>query len=187
MAELIVLAFKGLDTASQASKVLEQAQKQYLIQLADAAVVERQTEGKPKIRQMHSLTGAGALGGAFWGMLVGLLFFMPFIGLAIGAATGAIMGKFMDVGIPDDFIKQVGDTVQVGDSALFMLVGQWNEERVIQMLSQYHPTVMRTNLSTADEDKLKAAFESAAPVTPVAPEAPAAPAAPAAPEAPAAG
>ncbi len=180
MAELIVLAFKGIDTASQAAKVLEQAQKEYLIQMADAAVVERQTEGKPKIRQMHNLTGAGALGGAFWGMLIGLLFFMPFLGLAIGAATGAIMGKFMDVGIPDDFIKQVGETVQVGDSALFLLVAQWNEERVTQMLASYQPSVVRTNLSTADEEKLKAAFASAIPAAPAAPETPTAPEAPAA-------
>ncbi len=185
MAELIVLAFKGIDTASQAEKVLEQAQKQYLVQLADAAIVQRPAEGKPKIRQLHNLTGAGALGGAFWGMLIGLLFFMPFLGLAIGAAAGAIMGKFMDVGIPDDFIKEVGQTVEVGDSALFLLVSQWNEERVIEMLSQYKPTVVRTNLSTADEEKLRAAFagvgSAAADV-----EAPATPETPAAPEAPAA-
>ncbi|MFN8481820.1 MAG: DUF1269 domain-containing protein [Anaerolineae bacterium] len=181
MAELIVLAFKGIDTANQAEQVLEQAQKQFLVELADAAIVQRPADGKPKIRQLRSLTGAGALGGAFWGMLIGLLFFMPFVGLAIGAAAGAIVGKFMDIGIPDDFIKEVGQTVEVGDSALFLLVNKWNEERVIEMLAQYKPAVVRTNLSAADEEKLKAAFAtaegaSAAPAAPEAPEAPEAPA-----------
>ena len=41
---------------------------------------------KPKTRQLHNLTGAGALGGAFWGMLFGLIFFVPLLGAAIGAA-----------------------------------------------------------------------------------------------------
>ena len=31
---------------------------------------------KPKPRQLHSTTGAGALSGTFWGMLLGLNFFV---------------------------------------------------------------------------------------------------------------
>jgi uncharacterized membrane protein len=31
---------------------------------------------KPKPRQLHSTTGAGALSGGFWGMLLGLIFFI---------------------------------------------------------------------------------------------------------------
>ncbi len=31
---------------------------------------------KPKPRQLHSTTGAGALSGRFWGMLLGLNFFV---------------------------------------------------------------------------------------------------------------
>ena len=35
---------------------------------------------KPKTQQLNSLTGAGALGGAFWGLLFGLIFFVPLLG-----------------------------------------------------------------------------------------------------------
>jgi uncharacterized membrane protein len=31
---------------------------------------------KPKPRQLHSTTGAGALSGTFWGMLLSLIFFI---------------------------------------------------------------------------------------------------------------
>jgi hypothetical protein len=31
---------------------------------------------KPKPRQLHSTTGAGALSGRFWGMLLGLIFIL---------------------------------------------------------------------------------------------------------------
>jgi len=41
----------------------------------DGAVVSwPPDEKKPKTRQLHSTTGAGALGGAFWGLLFGLIF-----------------------------------------------------------------------------------------------------------------
>ena len=40
-------------------------------------------------------------------MLFGLIFFVPLLGLAVGAATGALAGSLTDVGIDDEFIKQV--------------------------------------------------------------------------------
>ena len=47
----------------------------------DAATVSWPSGAKkPKTRQLHSLTGAGALGGMFWGMLFGLMFFVPLLG-----------------------------------------------------------------------------------------------------------
>jgi uncharacterized membrane protein len=90
-----------------------------LIQVDDAATAVRRMNGKVKVKQAKGLVGAGALGGAFWGMLFGLLFFVPFLGLAVGAATGALFGKAADFGINDEFIKQVSDSIQPGDSALF--------------------------------------------------------------------
>ena len=93
-----------------------------VIELEDAAYVVRRQDGKVKVKQASNLVGAGAWGGAFWGMLIGLLFFAPWLGLAVGAITGAIAGKATDVGIDDKFIKQVGDEIEHGNSALFLLV-----------------------------------------------------------------
>lgn len=50
-------------------------------------VVEHGPDGKIKLHQTMSPTGAGALGGAAWGGLIGLLFLAPLFGMAIGAAT----------------------------------------------------------------------------------------------------
>jgi len=77
MSDLIVLAFNSEDGALQLRDKLLSLQKQMLIQLEDAAVVVRRQDGKVKVKQLHSLVGAGALGGAFWGMLIGLIFWMP--------------------------------------------------------------------------------------------------------------
>ncbi len=158
MSELIVLAFKDEATAKQAEAELNSLQKQQLIALADAAVVTRRDDGKVKVKQAHSLVGAGALGGAFWGMLIGLFFLMPWMGLAIGAISGAIAGKFSDIGIDDNFIKEVGQTVEPGQAALFLMVATMTEDKVLPELAKFQPTVLRTNLSTEDEAKLKEAM-----------------------------
>jgi uncharacterized membrane protein len=74
VATLPVWRFPGPDDAQRAVSTLESLQSQELIKIHDAAIVEwRDGKKKPKTRQLHSLAGAGALGGAFWGMLFGLL------------------------------------------------------------------------------------------------------------------
>ena len=120
MSELIVFAFKTQTGAEEMRDALGKMQKEHLIELEDAAVVVRKEDGKTKVKQATSLVGAGALGGAFWGMLIGLLFFMPWLGLAAGALGGAIGGKFNDIGVDDKFIKEVGSTIEPGQSALFL-------------------------------------------------------------------
>jgi uncharacterized membrane protein len=94
-------------------------------------------------------------------MLIGLLFFMPFLGLAAGALGGALGGKFEDIGIDDNFIKQVGSSIQPGQSALFLLIREATPDRVIEALKQYHPEVIHTSLTAEQEAKLKDAFGQA--------------------------
>jgi uncharacterized membrane protein len=191
VSSLVVLAFPTENGAQQVLNVVGDLQRQQLITLEDAATVVRGPDGKPKIKQANSLVGAGAWGGAFWGMLIGLLFFMPWLGLAIGAVTGALTAKFADIGIDDGFIRDVGQKIQPGHSALFLLVRQATMDRVLEALKPYNPEVLQTNLSQEQEAKLREAFggtheETAA--TPSAPQTPpAAPAAPAASTAPPAG
>jgi uncharacterized membrane protein len=158
MSELVVFAFPTETGAAEMGETVKSLQKQELIKLADAAYVVRRQDGKAKVKQAQSLVGAGALGGAFWGMLIGLLFFMPWLGLAIGAVTGALAGKFTDIGIDDKFIKEVGETVEPGHSALFLLIAQWTEDKVLAELAKFDATVLRTSLSTEQEAQLKSAF-----------------------------
>ena len=158
MSQLVVFAFKDETSAEQMRDVLAGLQKQHLISLSDAAVVVRKQDGKVKVKQAVSLVGAGALGGAFWGMLIGLLFWAPWLGLAIGAAAGALGGKLSDVGVDDNFIKEVGSTIEPGQSALFLLVEEWTEDRVVDELTKFDAQVLQTSLSKEDEAKLREAF-----------------------------
>ncbi|KTG26916.1 hypothetical protein AUR66_15490 [Haloferax profundi] len=158
MSSLVVLAFDTMEGAKDARDKLYDLQKQELIKLDDAAIVVRKENGKTKVDQAVSLVGTGALGGAFWGMLIGLLFLAPWLGMAVGAVTGALSGKFADFGINDDFIKEVGDTIEPGHSALFLLVRESQSERVVPELEALAPKVLQTNLSPEQEDALREAF-----------------------------
>ncbi|ELZ46167.1 hypothetical protein C464_11218 [Halorubrum coriense DSM 10284] len=135
-------------------------QKRELVKIEDAAVVVRNEKGRAKVKQAHSLVGAGALGGAFWGMLIGLLFFAPWLGLLAGAAGGALSGKLGDIGVDDDFIDEVRDAIEPGNSALFLLAREGNTDRIKEELSdfEYDFEIIDTNLDPEDERNLRETF-----------------------------
>nr|WP_232700686.1 DUF1269 domain-containing protein [Halobacterium wangiae] len=158
MSSLVVLAFDDMDGAEKMRELMYDFQKRELITLEDAAVVVRKENGRAKVKQAHSLVGAGALGGAFWGMLVGLLFLAPWLGLVAGAAGGALSGKLGDIGVDDEFIKEVGETIEPGQSALFLLARDAQVERIQQETEELSFSIIQTNLSPDDETKLRETF-----------------------------
>ena len=160
MATLSVLKFNDPDGADRVLIALQGMQEREMITLEDAAVVSwPQGNKKPMTRQLHSTAGAGGLGGAFWGFLFGLIFFVPFLGAAIGASMGALSGSMADVGISDDFIKQVREKVTEGTSALFALTsGATAPDKIIDELRQYDIEIISTNLPEEQEQKLREAF-----------------------------
>jgi uncharacterized membrane protein len=134
-------------------------QERQLITLQDAAVVSWPVDRKkPQTRQLSGMAGAGAAMGALWGMLFGLIFFVPLLGMAIGAGMGALGGSLADIGIDDDFIKQVREKVTPGTSALFALTSGATEDRVIEELKQFDFEIISTNLPAEQEQKLREAF-----------------------------
>ncbi len=140
--------------------MLENLQKQHLIQVEDAATVSWPVGAKkPKTKQEYSTSRRGALDGAFWGFLFGLIFFIPLIGVAIGALTGALTGAMMDVGIDDDFIKKSRANITEGSSALFLLSENAVIDRVVDAFKTLPAhELIASNLSADQEAKLKEAF-----------------------------
>jgi len=169
MSNLVVLGFDGIHTADDVLNKLRSLQKEYLIDLEDACVVERDQSGKVYIKQAVNLTAVGAAAGgsrgALWGALVGILFMNPLAGMAIGAITGAgagaLSGSLIDFGIRDDFIKQLGATIPQNSSALFVLFKSVNED-VLPEIEQYKARVLKTSLSNEQEEKLKTALSQVA-------------------------
>jgi uncharacterized membrane protein len=170
MSNLVVLGFDGIHTADEVLNKLRSLQKQYLIDLEDACVVERQENGKVFVNQAVNLTAIGAthggFSGALWGTLVGLLFLNPLAGMAIGGLTGAgigaLSGSLSDYGIRDDFVKKLADTIPPGSSALFVLVRSVTEDKVLAEIQPYRPRILKTSLSNEAEQRLKTALSKAA-------------------------
>lgn len=156
MAQLIIVGYQDMHKAEEVRTTLLKLQREYLLDLEDAVVVTKKKDGKIQIRQAINLPLLGAFEGTFWGALIGLLFLSPLLGAAVGAASGAITGALADVGINDDFIKQVAQTLQPGASALFVLVRQATPDKVLEHLQGTGGTIIKTSLSHEDEAKLQA-------------------------------
>ncbi|QPN61935.1 DUF1269 domain-containing protein [Synechococcus sp. CBW1004] len=163
MSSLVVVGFPTADEAEQVRRDLVDIQREQLISLEDAVVVERDRGGQVHLRQALNLTTAGALGGGFWGSLVGLLFLNPLLGAAVGAGIGAASGSLSDLGINDGFMREVGETLPEGTAALFVLLRDATPDRVIERLRSHapHAKLLRTNLSHTDEERLRQLLEQA--------------------------
>ena len=158
MANLIAIAYPDAAIAEQVRAELGRASKEYLVELHDAVVVEHDPDGKIKLHQATSTAGVGAAGGAMWGGLIGLLFLAPLLGMAFGAASGALVGKMSDVGINDDFMKQLGAKLPAGGAALIALGRSDTPERVLERLAAFGGEVIQTSLSEEDEARLRSAL-----------------------------
>ncbi len=155
MSSLIAVGFKDEFTADAVILELRKLQREHLIDLEDAAIVIRNKEGKVRIKQTQELTAAGALSGGFWGLLFGFIFFNPLLGWAVGSLAGAVSGALTDIGIDDNFIREVGSTIEPGTSAIFVLVRRATPDKVLEDLSKFEGKVLKTSLSKEDEAKLQ--------------------------------
>jgi len=163
MSTLVAIAYPDAATAERVRAELIQMTKEHLMQVDDAVVVEHRPDGKIKLHQAVSTTGAGAAGGALWGGLIGLLFLAPLFGMAIGAASGAVMGKVTDVGVNDDFMKQLGAKTPPGGAALIMLGRAEAPERVLERVRPFGGEVIQTSLDPEEEERLRSVLEAAVP------------------------
>lgn len=132
-----------------------------LVTLEDAAVAVKNQKGKVKITQtlekMH--TGSSATWGFFWGFLIGLIFGGPLFWGLFTALLGGLFAKGRDLGIDNQFIKEVGNSLDPGQSALFILAVEATEDKVLPEMAKFGGTVYQTSLSNEDEETLRKALE----------------------------
>jgi uncharacterized membrane protein len=161
MSTLIAVVFDDESTAFEMRGALTRMQKQYLLEMEDAVVVTRDPDGKTRLHQAVSLTGVGAASGAFWGMLIGLLFLNPLLGAVVGAGAGALSGKFQDIGVDDKMMKEVGQSLKPGTSALFVLFRKATQDKMLDGLKQFtgRGRVFQTSLSKDDDKALREVLE----------------------------
>ena len=140
MSDLIAFVFESEDGAKALEAELISAQQSQDIEVGDAALVVRQADGRPVFSHAVDLVGRGSMGGIFWGFILALVFWTRWWGLSVGGALG-------DLRLDDDFVKEVGEAVGKGHSAMLALVDEGMLSGVLNAAESSHPRVFQSSLS----------------------------------------
>ncbi len=159
--EMIVVAFDDETKAEQVLDSLKGMEAMDIVDLKSGAVIVRSASGDVKIKETSDFdTKQGAIGGAIAGGVLGLLGGGLVKGALLGAAGGAAAGKFVDLGLDDDFLKAVGESLSPSSSAIVALVDFEHVDQAMAELEQYEGgKILRHTLSDDVYRQLSEAVE----------------------------
>ncbi len=129
MSDLVSIAFPTEAKAEEIRQKLVAMQKECLIELGDAVIAVKDSNGHIKLNRMINTTAADAVSGTFWGAL-----------------------------IDDKWMKKTAAAVQPGTAALFALVRQFTADRVLDGLRGDGGTVLKSSLDHTKEAALQVAL-----------------------------
>jgi len=119
--QVVIAAFHEEGAAGQVADALKEAKKRHQLHYRNVAVIRKDEKGKVKVKETGDMSGGpgagvGAVIGGAFGLLAGPA------GLAAGAAAGAVIGgagaALIDSGLDNKRLKQIGDVLQPGNSAV---------------------------------------------------------------------
>ncbi len=103
-----------------------------LVGTYDAAVINKDDDGKVHVHKHEKATQHGAWGGVAVGALVGVLFPPSILaGAAVGGVVGGVGGHFRK-GLSRGDAKELGETLEAGEAALVVI----GESRVSEQLDK---------------------------------------------------
>jgi uncharacterized membrane protein len=132
--QLFVASFDNEFGAKQSLKDFEAMDREGSIELIDAAVIVHDSEGKVKFEETADPSGKKwAKRGAIAGGLAGLIFPPSIIaGAVVGGGAGGIWGKVRDKGFKDEDLKEIGESLEPGSSAIIAIA----EDQVLDRLEK---------------------------------------------------
>jgi uncharacterized membrane protein len=155
--QVIVAAFSDLEGASNALKTLQEAKRDKMIGIEDAAVITKDANGKVKIKETADMrAGKGATIGAVAGGVIGLL--AGPVGWAAlgGGVAGGLAAKLHDGGFPDARLKQLGEGLTPNSSALVAVIDHRWVAEVEQELARQQADIVTQSLSDDIHEQLMA-------------------------------
>ena len=143
MGQFLAVTFDGADDAESALRSIRSVEHAGKLGLEDTAVVRKDAHGKVTFHnEVSSSTETGAVIGAVLG---GLLFVVFPLGVVAGAAAGALVGRSASGGIDGGFVKEVGQDLPPGGSALFLQVKSGDPAPLAGIFGQFHGRVRQTS------------------------------------------
>ena len=159
--EMIVVSFADENRADEVLDTIKKMEDKAVVDLKSGAVVVRDASGKVTIKETSDFDAKqGAIGGAIAGGLLSLLGGSLIKGAILGAAGGAIAGKLIDLGLDDDFLKEIDDNLETASSAVVALVDFDQVNQAMEELDQFAGgTILHHTLSDDVYQKLSDAVE----------------------------
>ena len=159
--ELVVAAFTDERGAENALKGLKEAKKENLIGIQDAAVIRRDQNSKIHINETGDMSGGrGAAIGAVVGGAIGLITGPGAIVTgAVGATIGGLAAKLRDSGFPDNRLREIGQALNPGTSALVAVIEHTWVAELEQELAAQGAQVMTEAIKADIAEQLEAGHE----------------------------
>jgi uncharacterized membrane protein len=160
--ELIVCTFSGATKATEVMKAIQDLDEELdTVKLSNIAVLSKDEQGKFSFQETckGSAITQGSTIGALCGAVVGLLAGPVGVvaGAAAGSAVGSIPGLGIDLGFPDPVLKQLGEMLNAGSSALVTLLDPEERDVVVEELQKQGGTLVEHTLPNDIYEKLLAA------------------------------
>ena len=132
--EVFVATYGSEDGAATAAKDFQEAQRDGAIDLIDAAVIVHTADGKVKFEETADPSGKKwAKRGAIAGGVVGLIFPPSIIvSAAVGGGAGGVWGKIRDKGFKEEELKEIGNSLPPGSSAIIAVA----EDRMVEQMER---------------------------------------------------
>ena len=162
MSTLIAMVFDGPYDAEKARLELLMMEKDELGDLDESVVLTRDKKGHIHFHHSQHFTLPTALSGGFVGTLVGVMMLNPIIALIggiTGTALGAVLGALKEIGIEEDFMKDLAGGMRAGSSTLFIVARKGDPQKIMELLKPYGGRILCNALCHQDESKLKAACQ----------------------------
>lgn len=159
--KIIVVSWDDMDRANLALKNIKKAQKDRLLEVEDAVVVVKDEEGKIKVKETEHLTmKRGIAYGGIAGLVVGTMMGGPIGGALLGGAAGALAGK-IDLGIPNEEIEAVSESMENASSAIFAQITSEKEDFIAAAIRQSGGKLIEFSLSEEMEADLEETLSAA--------------------------
>ena len=148
--EILIWAFGAEDQAKRALEHLISFTKEKSIELRNAAILEKDIEGKTKAREIADLgPRRGGITGVIAGGLIGLLAGPggAILGAVTGAATGRIAAKKIDRGFSNDYLEMLEEKMKPGSSGIVALVESSQVQDLIAEMESFDGQVHQQKIT----------------------------------------
>ena len=158
-ATLLAIRFDHALKAQECLLAMTRLGLQGAIRIEDAAIVDKDSNGKIRLRQSKDVNpGQGAFAGGWYGSVIGIIAGPLGIiaGGVLGATVGGLFGKLRDIGVDDDHMKEMGERIAAGEDLMFLLLHDIDEAAFCQELKRFDGTLFESTADDAFDAELRA-------------------------------